>query len=200
MKAITNAKIVTATTILEDYSLLFDQKILTLVPHRELENYEITEVWDAQGNYVSPGFLDIHVHGVAGSDTMDDNEETLHILSQSLTKTGVTSFLPTTMTMDFDRISKTLHRIRKAKAASPGAEVLGCHLEGPFINSAFKGAQDSTYILDPDFNKIAKFTDLIKIVTLAPEQPGSMDFHKKMQGVWHRHPPSATARPIMIRR
>ncbi|VBB05371.1 metal-dependent hydrolase [Lucifera butyrica] len=179
MKAIYNANVIQGNAILPHHAVLFTEKILAVVPDASLAAYSVGESYDAAGQYLSPGFVDIHIHGSAGSDTMDKNNQALDRVSESIARTGVTSFLPTTMTMDLSRIETALDHIRtrmNPEQEKKGAEILGAHLEGPFISQTYKGAQSATYILSPDFNKIKQYTDIIRIVTLAPELDGSIPF------------------------
>lgn len=187
LKAIYNAKIVTDGTILPGHAVVFSSRIEAVVPETELSSYQPAELIDAQGRYVAPGFIDIHIHGCDGADAMDSSGDALARMSRSLPRTGVTAFLPATMTMSFDRVEEALQRIRTAMGTSGGAEVLGCHMEGPFISENYRGAQDKRHILTPDFAKIEKFVDVIKIATIAPELPGSLEFIRR-----------ATARGIVV--
>ena len=140
---------------------------------------ETIELIDAKGNFVAPGFINVHIHGCDGVDTMDGTEKALGKMAQALPQTGVTSFLPTTMTYPFMDINKSLETIRTLMMAEgEGARVLGCHLDGPFISKSFKGAQAEKDIVPPDFSKIVKYKDVIKIITFAPEEVRSVDFFK----------------------
>lgn len=179
MKAIVNAAIIMNNNIHKGYTVLFDEKIRMVKEAAEVETEGLEEVIDAQGRYLSAGFIDLHIHGCFGDDTMDDDDSSLRNISGSLTATGVTSFLPTTMTMRQSAISQTIGRIRSLMGREPGALILGCHLEGPFISEEYKGAQDSTYIRRPDFDIIKEFLDVIRIITLAPEEEGSGEFIEK---------------------
>lgn len=178
MKAIVNANIVLENSILPGHAILFTDKIIDLVPESELAGRNDLERLDGAGHYVSAGFIDTHVHGCAGVDTMDEQEDSIGHISRHIVQTGVTSFLPTTMTMSLDRISQALERTRQfmKEGFLAGAQVLGCHLEGPFINKAYKGAQAEEHILQPDFALIEPFKDVIKIITMAPELAGSEGF------------------------
>lgn len=169
MKGIINGKIITEQGIMENHVLIFDDNIVGIIPEQQLSHYQLSEKIDAEGKTVSPGFIDIHVHGCGGFDTMDDDPEALHTISESVLQTGVTAFLPTTMTMEFSKINQSMVRIRQGMIRSRGAQILGCHMEGPFINEANKGAQDQQYILIPEFAKIEPYLDVIKIITIAPE-------------------------------
>lgn len=179
MKAIINAAVIMNNSIYDGYTVLFDEKIKRIGETAAIVTNGLEEVIDAQGRYLSPGFIDLHIHGCVGNDTMDDNDSSIRNMSRSLTATGVTSFLPTTMTMRQSTTSRTIDRIRSVMGKEPGALVLGCHLEGPFISERYKGAQDATYIRRPDFNIIEEFLDVIRIITLAPEEEGSGEFIEK---------------------
>ena len=176
MKAIVNANIIMKDKILKDHTLLFDERIVEIAEDYKINEFELEEVIDAGNRYLSPGFIDIHIHGCMGNDTMDDNESSISNISKSIVSTGVTAFLPTTMTMKFSIIENTIKRIRKIINNEPGASILGCHLEGPFISDEYKGAQDGKYIIKPDFRSVEVFSDVMKIVTIAPEEEGSDEF------------------------
>lgn len=125
---------------------------------------------DARGAYVSPGFLNVHIHGCVGADTMDDDPEAIRKMQLFQARTGVTAFLPTTMTYDFPTLGRAFRHVREAMAREEGARVLGCHMEGPFISPAKKGAQAEKNIAKADFAKIAPYQDIVKIITVAPEE------------------------------
>lgn len=176
MKAIINAQVITEAGILPERAILFNERIEAVVPRSALPQYAISEVIDAEGRYVAPGFIDVHVHGCGGYDTMDEAPEALTTIRRNVLSTGVTAFLPTTMTMSVERIQGALERIRAQMGQPGGATVLGCHMEGPFLNPAYKGAQDPQHIIAPAYQVIEQYLDVIKIVTLAPEMPGSQAF------------------------
>lgn len=141
-----------------------------------IENGKISEINDAHesgaidlgGKIVIPGLIDIHTHGCFGSDTMDADFEQLCL---NYAKLGTTSFLPTTMTADINSIKSVLN----AKTDFAGANVLGFHLEGPFISKRYKGAHDENFMISPDVKLIESF-DNIAMITLAPEVSGSIEF------------------------
>ena len=170
MKAIINGKIVLKDRVLECGALLFTDVINGIV---EKENIpKDAEIIDANGGYVMPGLIDIHIHGYLGKDVCDGDEESIRIISNGLLKNGVTAYLPTTMTVDMKTIRKALEVCRFLKEESKtwcGSEILGCHAEGPFISESKKGAQDPKYILKPDARFVKEYSDIIKIITLAPE-------------------------------
>lgn len=176
MKAIVNADLVVEDGILHDYAVSFDEKILTVCKSEEIDRSCYEEIIDMKGRYLSAGFINIHIHGCMGRDTMDEEADSIAVISRSLAQTGVTSFLPTTMTVEFSKIEKAFERIRNGMKSSSGAQVLGCHMEGPFISPQYKGAQDEANIIKPDFNLIKRYKDVIKVITMAPELEGADSF------------------------
>ena len=138
-----------------------------------------------KGYYAVPGFIDVHIHGSNGSDAMDGTFETLDIIVKSLAKEGVTSFLPTTMTQDPDNINKALINISnymENNNIQGQPEILGVHLEGPFINCHHKGAQPDKFIISPEVESFKSFNtksnNNIKKVTYAPELDANFEFTK----------------------
>ena len=129
---------------------------------------------DLGGCKVIPGLIDIHTHGCAGVDTMDNKLEEMSICHA---KHGVTSYCPTTMTAMLDDLAK-LTDVDTSKI--PGASILGFHLEGPYINSDYKGAQNGKYIQSPDYKSFSQIKN-VSMVTVAPEVEGAMDFIKQCE-------------------
>ncbi len=136
-------------------------------------------VIDAKGNYVSPGFIDVHTHGKNGSDAMNATFEDLDNLSVSNVRTGVTGFLPTTMTQSQANTYAAIKNIAENKDKVNGARIIGTHMEGPFFNIKHKGAQPGEYIVEPSidmFNQMTgEYSDIVKLLSLAPEMPGSKE-------------------------
>ena len=127
---------------------------------------------DAGGKELIPGLIDIHTHGCGGHDVMDAD---FAPLCAYYAARGTTSFLPTTMTADHD----SLLRVTEAGTDHPGAQVLGFHLEGPYVSQNKKGAQNGAYIRNPSLEEFSQFQG-VKMITLAPELPGSMEFIRKV--------------------
>ncbi len=177
MKAITNAKLIVGDKIVKEKILLFDNKIIGI---DTLSNTQNIDLIDAKGNYVSAGFIDMHIHGSGGADVMDATFEAIEKLSGTLISTGTTSFLATTMTMPTEVIDKALRNIKKYKDAVSGAKIIGVHLEGPFINALRHGAQDKNHLQIPNVQLIKKYMDIIKMITLAPELEGAERFVKQI--------------------
>lgn len=127
---------------------------------------------DAGGNRLIPGLIDVHTHGCIGMDTMDADFEPM---CRFYAEHGTTSFLPTTMTMGYD----ALERVTNAKTDFTGANILGFHFEGPYISAKHKGAQNEKYIKNPSARDFSRFKN-VKMITVAPELDGSMDFIKEI--------------------
>ena len=178
MKAIINGRILTNDNVIEDKNLLFDDKIIGFCDEIE-ENVEII---DAKGLYVSPGLIDIHVHGCCNCDVMDKSLESIKTISNGIKENGVTSFLPTTMTMSKEDIYEALDTIRESmNIKCNGAQILGAHLEGPFLNSKYKGAQSDEFIKVPNYSFIENYVDVIKIISYAPEVDENFNFTKEIK-------------------
>ncbi len=182
MKAIVNGVILAEEGEIRGKALLFDDKLLGIVAPEEVTADEII---DARGRYVAPGLVDVHIHGYWGEDTSDGSEEGIRRLARGILQNGVTSFLPTTMTVSWPEIEAALDTVRKLKPLSreagfEGSEILGCHAEGPFINPERKGAQAADYIIPPDADRVLAHRDIVKIITVAPEMPGGIDFIKTL--------------------
>jgi N-acetylglucosamine-6-phosphate deacetylase len=173
IKAIINAKLIVNNKIVEGKTLLFNDKIVEISDNISLVGKEII---DAKGQFVSPGFIDIHIHGSGGADVMDATPKALETISSTLLKTGTTSFLATIMTMSSSAIDNALQNIKMHKNTLSGAKIVGIHLEGPFINASKHGAQDKRYIQKPNIKLIEDYIDEIKLITIAPEVDGSREF------------------------
>ncbi len=171
MKAIINGKIILKDRIVEGAALLYSDVIEGILPTDQLP--EGTEIIDAKGGYVAPGLIDIHIHGYLGKDVCDGTEESIRTISKGLLANGVTGYLPTTMTVDMKVIKQALEVCRALKEESKtweGSRILGVHAEGPFISEAKKGAQNPAYILKPDADFVKEYSDIISIISLAPEE------------------------------
>ena len=174
-KCIINGKIILHDEIVNKNVFIQDDKI-TEISNRQPEDEDII---DAKGAYVSPGFIDVHTHGRGGSDTMYATFDDLNTISKATLKTGVTSFLPTTMTMPVDDIAKAIENIAVNKDKVEGAQVLGTHLEGPFFNKKYKGAQPEECMILPTVDNYLSFVqdhqDIIRKISIAPELEHSLE-------------------------
>ncbi|MGN1062594.1 MAG: N-acetylglucosamine-6-phosphate deacetylase [Candidatus Scatosoma sp.] len=135
-----------------------------------------------EGAIVLPGFIDEHIHGAGGSDAMDGTQKDLSVIAETVAQEGTVTFLATTMTQSKENILKAMRAVKEYRAADggKGARIAGVHLEGPFIAAAHKGAQPLEYVAAPNAQVFDEYNEAsgncIKIITLAPEEEGALDF------------------------
>ena len=146
-------------------------------------SYNDNNIIDSNGLYISPGFIDVHIHGAGGYDTMDGTVDSLNSISKIIVKHGTTAFTPTTMTVSTDDIRNSLKVIKKLKEeGTKGAHVLGAHLEGPFISPNAIGAQNPNFILAPSiaaYNEmVGDSEDAVVSITISPEVNGAKELIK----------------------
>lgn len=130
---------------------------------------------DLAGNYLAAGFLDVHIHGAAGRDTMEGTADAFRAICYFHASGGTTSLLLTTATAPLDEITTVLQAIGKARETIP--QIAGAHVEGPFISPHRLGAQRPEFISEPDeqsIKRLAQFSDVIRRITIAPEVPGAI--------------------------
>ncbi len=138
-------------------------------------------VLDASGCYVIPGLVDVHFHGCVGEDFSDATAEGLQRIADFELSQGVTYICPAGMTLPEDQLRAICENVAAHRAKNAGgAEVVGAHLEGPFLSTAKKGAQNGDYLHDPDIDMLRRLQTAaegcVKLVTVAPEQPNAMEF------------------------
>jgi N-acetylglucosamine-6-phosphate deacetylase len=190
---IKNGKIVVQDgSVLENGALLVKEgKIAWIGTEDELIQFDaIEQVIDAQGSWVLPGFIDVHVHGGFGADFMDASRESLETITRFHSKNGTTAMLATTMTAPHEGISAVLSVVDDYMQGNmPYAQLLGVHLEGPFISPKFPGAQNPNYIVLPQIkwleDWVKQHPDVIRLLTLAPEREGALPLISwlKAQGI-----------------
>lgn len=145
---------------------------------------------DYSGYYIGPGLVDTHIHGYGGNDVMDNNGEGLLQMSLDLLSTGVTSYLPTTLTASKKLLNDVCHTIGQFAPLAKGAKIRGIFLEGPFFNEAYKGAQNPIYMSDPEQDALDEWlkqsNGLVNKIAIAPERDGAIPFikHAKENGVY----------------
>lgn len=167
------------------YILIENEKIKEMGPIQTLPSHlkDVQQIEIPEGQIVVPGFIDVHIHGAAGADTMDASIEALETIAKALPAEGTTSFLATTITQKHENIENALKNAAhylKGHNESGKADILGVHLEGPFINAKRAGAQPMEYIIDPDIELFKQWQELaegsIKLVTVAPELENGLNF------------------------
>lgn len=182
---IINGKIITAYRIIENASLLISDGIITEISDKHIAE-AADRVLDAGGNYISPGFIDIHVHGGGGSDFMDATVHDFLTIAATHLQYGTTAMVPTTLTAEKEDLIHTLDVYSKANAVNKaGAQFMGMHIEGPYLAMSQRGAQDPKYIRNPDKKEygeiIEKFGEIIARWSAAPELDGAMEFGRYLQ-------------------
>lgn len=181
--ALINGKIITPYRILENSMILLDDGIILGIKNGSTvpEGYKI---FDCQGFYVSPGFIDMHLHGGGGYDFMDGSAEAILGAAKEHIKNGTTSLVPTTLTCPDEELFEFFECFKDAKKDSTyGLSLLGIHLEGPYFSLKQCGAQDPTYIKKPNrkhFDKILNASSDIIRVSAAPELEGSLELGQEL--------------------
>lgn len=139
----------------------------------------VFKVIDAQGGFIAPGFIDVHMHGSDGVELMDGTEEAIATMGRYLAKHGTVAFLPSTVTATREKTRMVSELVADYVGNSDEAEVLGIHLEGPYINETFKGAQYGPAIRRADLEELVELYtilgDKLRLITLAPEVEGSAE-------------------------
>lgn len=135
---------------------------------------------DGRGMYVLPGLIDTHVHGTFGDDVMTDGPEGIRRISARFPRFGTTAWLPSTISARHgDLLSAIRACVDAQRAPGEGAEIVGVHVEGPYINLKRKGAQPAEGVRDPDMGEVRELLQAaegqIRVMTLAPELPGALD-------------------------
>lgn len=179
-----NGKILTPYRMIPQGTVLISDGIITEVKEGNIDVSDAIEI-DAEGNYISPGFIDIHVHGGGGHDFMDGSETAFLKAAEIHAQYGTTSMSPTTLTSEKEDLLKTLELYEQAdKKNVKGAQFLGMHLEGPYFAMSQRGAQDPRYIRDPDpeeYMDVISRSNVIKRWSAAPELKGAIPFARYLK-------------------
>jgi len=175
---IINGKIITPCRIISGCLCIENGKICEA--SEKNVHFPDAEIIDAQENYISPGFIDLHTHGAGGSDFMDGTVEACLQIAKTHAEHGTTGLYPTTLASSNEELFKTFGIYRQAKAQNTGgAAFLGFHLEGPYFAMSQRGAQDPKYIRNPhpdEYMALLRATDDIVRWSAAPELEGSKEF------------------------
>lgn len=179
MMVIINGRIVAPRAILEQHCIVIeDGKIKQIMPTSQKLWPEEAQVIDAGGAFIAPGFVDMHVHGALGRDTMEASIEALAQIAKFHATGGTTAMTPTTVTDSAEKISAALDAIAGAMGRDfGGAQVVGAHVEGPYVSREKCGAQPSEFVRAPDPTEYTGWLErdgLVTQMTLAPELPGGL--------------------------
>ena len=174
-----NGKVIRPDTIMRNGALLIERDKIVGVVEGDVEFPDSLSI-DVKGNYISPGFIDIHVHGGGGHDFMDATEEAFLSIARLHARYGTTAMLPTTLSGSRESLLQIVEVYDRVKSKNTdGSEFLGLHLEGPYFAMSQRGAQDPRYVRDPDpeeYKHVLSMTDSIKRWSAAPELKGAIEF------------------------
>ena len=179
MKAyISNAVLVTPHVKKNGVTVVIENEKIIEITSAPLRGERGSLLIDAAGLILCPGLIDIHFHGAMGKDTMDANLQSLQLLSSYCAEHGVTTFYPTTWAAVPEDIMLAINNVKENQCNVTGARVLGVHIEGPFIDLKYRGAQLQSMIRNPQAEEFQKWFDsgVVKLITCAPEIPGGMEF------------------------
>ncbi len=179
--AIINGEVVTPVEVISTGLVICeDGKIRFIGSTKDADPEPGSKIIDAQGSIVMPGFIDTHFHGSGGDDVMANGAAGIRRISRAILKFGTTGFLASTIAARHEELLRSIEDTISAEEPSgPAAEILGLHIEGPYINLKYKGAQPAWGIRDPNLDECRELIEAaggrIKIMTLAPELPGGLE-------------------------
>lgn len=180
---ITNGQILTPYGVIPGGTVIIAGETITGICELDVEVEDAVEI-NAGGKYISPGFIDIHVHGGGGHDFMDGNVEAFLKIAETHSKYGTTSMLPTTLTSTKEDLLNILGIYDQANEINTHARFLGMHVEGPYFAMNQRGAQDPRYIRDPDpeeYREILSTSNAITRWSVAPELSGAIEMGKYLR-------------------
>lgn len=181
---LTNGRVITTQRIISDATVLIVDNKISEIRAGDIECPD-AQVIDVEGKYISPGFLDIHIHGGGDHDFMDGSVDAFLTIAETHAKYGTTAMVPTTLTSEKENLLNTLSLYEEAnRINSKGSQFLGMHLEGPYFAMNQRGAQDPRYIRNPDpkeYEEVISKSSCISRWSAAPELPGSLEFGRYLR-------------------
>lgn len=182
MRVFKNAKVIFPDMIRECIVVTSNGKIIDICDSFDFSQADSTV--DCGGMYLSPGFIDLHVHGGGNKSAMSESYQDIIDMAEAHLKYGTTSIVPTTLAAPVEQLKKATLTIKEASEKSKKAHILGVHLEGPYISKKYKGAQSESNILNPDTcppDEIFELWDKVLIMGAAPEEPGVLQLGEKLK-------------------
>ncbi len=183
--AIRNAKIITPIRVIPRGAVLVDgSRIAAVSEENDLPGGGADKVIDAQGLYLSPGFIDIHVHGGAGEDATESDAEGIVRMCEGHARFGTTSILPTTLAAPAEVLKRAMAEIEKAMKLAKRSNILGIHMEGPYLSQPQRGAQSEEHVRDPDegeYIELLNSSSHIRLMGAAPERPGALKLGRELR-------------------
>jgi len=181
-----NGQVITPMQVFKNGALAIENGVIADVgPQEKIKKPKDSKEIDANGAYITPGFIDIHLHGGGGGDTMEGTIEALSMMAKAHARGGTTSFLPTTLTAPFDETEQAISCIEEVRGKKlGGAKILGVHLEGPYFSMEQKGAQNPAYLKTPkpeEYLKLLDKHDCILRVSAAPELEGGLELGQELR-------------------
>ena len=175
---IQNATVITPGIKLDGAAILVDNGRIRRVFAAGEELPKASEKFNAAGQMVVPGFIDMHFHGAMGYETTTDDPKAMTAIGKAKILEGVTDCCPTTLTLSEERLAKSLEYIEAYRQNPSGADVIGTHLEGPYVNPECLGAQNPAYQRNPDIAEIRRLHAVspVSLITYAIELPGALAF------------------------
>ena len=159
--------------------LIRNRKIEKVSFEERFSSIQVDQKINGNGQYLIPGMIDVHIHGADGFDMMDGTSASVKAVSIACARTGCTSFLATSVTSSFEDLEKMIDNVLETVGREPGAQIVGLHLEGPYLNAKRKGMQNEQFLRHPNLDEmndlLSKSKGLVKMVTLAPELPGGLE-------------------------
>jgi N-acetylglucosamine-6-phosphate deacetylase len=182
---IINGRVITPLRVIDNASVLISDGIITEISEKKISS-KADIILDAKGNYISPGFIDIHIHGGGGSDFMDGTVKDFLTIAETHLQYGTTALVPTTLTAEKEDLLHTLDVYKKANARNKaGAQFMGMHIEGPYFAMSQRGAQDLRYIRKPDKKEYSEIIEraggIIARWSAAPEIEDAMELGRYLQ-------------------
>ena len=178
---LSGGKIVTPIQVIENHTLILEGEIISaIIPDQKFIVEKNDHSINTQGKWVTPGLIDIHVHGSDLADAMDADSEAINTLNQFFASRGVTGYLLTTGTASNSDISAVINCYQEYSPTEYGAVPLGIHLEGPYLCEERKGAQPAIHLRDPEPAMYQSWfkSGKIRLMTVAPELEGAIDLIK----------------------